>query len=338
MLKFIFACLLLVNGALLAFQLGWFDALVTNGHEPQRLKNQVNPDKIRITQPTAALAVPAQGNPAAPATASTSTPATPAPAASVSAAPATPAAMAPPASRPAPAPAASSGASPPAASPTPAATSRTNPPAASPPAAPAAKPPVPAASGTTPAPASNAPAAPASNAPPAPATAPVVPVVAKPALETRSAACTEIGNLTLVEGKRFETRLATLKLADKPARREVRDQSSHMVWIPPQPSGKEGADKKSAELRKLGINDFFVLQENPEQRFGISLGVFKSEEAARARLAKLTQAGVRSARLVEHKMPLVRVAFQLRTDAQAKKGLDQIRAEFPRSEEKACAA
>ncbi len=310
MLKFGFVCLLLLNGALLAFQLGWFDMLVPGGHEPERLRNQINADKVRILSPVQEAAGPAESATAGGRPGSAG--ATRSSGASGAAGPAS-----------------ASGAS----------TSGT-------------------ASGTTsgmastgprngaiPATPSNlvavnstgvvVPAAPLSAAVPNPAQAPLT---ARPDAGQPAVACIEIGNLTLAEGKRFEARLATLSLAQMPQRRDLREESSHMVWIPPQSSGKEGADKKSAELRKLGIRDFYVLQDVPT-RYGISLGVFKTEEAAKARLAKLGETGVRSARVVEHRMPLVRTAFQFpAVDLKTRQSLDRLRSEFPRHEQKQCNA
>ena len=65
------------------------------------------------------------------------------------------------------------------------------------------------------------------------------------------------------------------------------------VFVPPLPS-KADADKKAAELRELGIKDFFVIQEGPN-RFAISLGVFSTEKGSQDRLAELKVNGVRSA-------------------------------------------
>ncbi len=137
----------------------------------------------------------------------------------------------------------------------------------------------------------------------------------------------------------MESALAALKLPQAPVRREIREQSSHMVWIAPLPSGKDGAERKMAELKRLGLNDFHMLPDNgaPAQRYGISLGVFKTEDAAKARLAALAEKGVKSARIVEYRMPLTRVAFQLRAlDAAGKQAVVKLRADFPRSEEKSC--
>ncbi|AXS80975.1 SPOR domain-containing protein [Dechloromonas sp. HYN0024] len=67
------------------------------------------------------------------------------------------------------------------------------------------------------------------------------------------------------------------------------------VYIPPLP-GKGDADKKAAELRELGISDFFVVPDAPS-RLAISLGVFSTEKGAQERLADLKARGVRSAQM-----------------------------------------
>ncbi|MDB5761140.1 MAG: hypothetical protein JWQ21_135 [Herminiimonas sp.] len=150
-------------------------------------------------------------------------------------------------------------------------------------------------------------------------------------------ACTEIGNFNIAEAKRFETQLAALSVGKTLSRREIQEVSSHMIFIPPQ-GGKDGADRKAGELRSLGVTDFYVIQDSSSQRWGISLGIFKTEEAARAHLASLNQKGIRSARLIEHRVPLNRIAFQLRDpDAKTKAGIDKIKIDFPRQEVRNCA-
>ncbi|MGV3742752.1 MAG: SPOR domain-containing protein, partial [Burkholderiaceae bacterium] len=60
MLKLIFSLLLVANGVLFAFQQGYLDALNPSAHEPERMRNQLNADKIKL------IALPPAG-PAAPA-------------------------------------------------------------------------------------------------------------------------------------------------------------------------------------------------------------------------------------------------------------------------------
>lgn len=72
--------------------------------------------------------------------------------------------------------------------------------------------------------------------------------------------------------------------------------SAWWVFIPPQ-SAKPDVDKKAAELKKLGINDFFVVQDAGPNHWAISLGIFSAESGAKARLNSLKEKGVRSAKL-----------------------------------------
>ena len=55
--------------------------------------------------------------------------------------------------------------------------------------------------------------------------------------------------------------------------------------------------RKAAELKDLGVEEYFIVQEEGEHRWALSLGVFRTEEAARARLAALRGQGVRTARI-----------------------------------------
>lgn len=174
------------------------------------------------------------------------------------------------------------------------------------------------------------------SASPAVAVASPEPAVAGAEQKKNLSACTEIGNFTAAEAKRFEARLAGSPMAGKLSRRAVQESSSHMILIPPQES-RDGAEKKAGELRRLGVNDFYVIPDNTDQRWGISLGIFKTEEAARVRLVALSQQGVQSARLIEHVIPLNRIAFQLRDlDGESQGMIDKVKLEFPRQEMRGC--
>lgn len=149
-------------------------------------------------------------------------------------------------------------------------------------------------------------------------------------------ACTEIGTFDTVTAKRFELQLQPLALGGKLVRRDIQEAAGHMVYIPSQGS-KDGAAKKANELRHLGINDFYVIQDAGDLHWGISLGIFKTEEAARTQLAILNQKGVHSARLGIHNVPTNKVAFQLRNlGGDAKAGVDKIVHGFPNIAAHAC--
>jgi hypothetical protein len=111
-------------------------------------------------------------------------------------------------------------------------------------------------------------------------------------------ACTEIGPLDSSDARRFEARLAALGLSDRQSRETVQAQevSSWLVNIPPQGS-KEAADRKAAELRGLGVSDFYIVNADSPLKYAISLGLFKTEAGAQALLAQLNKQGVHTARI-----------------------------------------
>lgn len=187
------------------------------------------------------------------------------------------------------------------------------------------------ATASAPAPASDAPAAPAAPAAPvAPATGAVAATAAAPV------ACIELASFTAAEAGRFEARMAELGLADRVSRREVPTPSSYMVMIPPQ-GNREAADAKTEELRRLGITDSFIIQDNSPRRWGIALGTFRSEEAAQSHLAAMSRRGVRTARVEQFGTGPARIAIQLRgLDAAAEAQVSRARAEFPRQEAQGC--
>ncbi|WP_373990488.1 SPOR domain-containing protein [Duganella sp. BuS-21] len=151
-------------------------------------------------------------------------------------------------------------------------------------------------------------------------------------------ACVEIGSFALADGRRFENQLDALKLGDRQSRHNLpgNEVSGYIVHIPPQGS-KEGADKKAGELRALGVTNYFVMSDNSPLRWGISLGVFKTEGAAQNQLAALMKQGVRSARITPRMSGSKLLAYQFRdVDAGLKAKLEKIRAGFPSAETRNC--
>lgn len=148
-------------------------------------------------------------------------------------------------------------------------------------------------------------------------------------------ACTEIGNFSEADAGRFEARLAALMPDARLSRRLIREASSYMVFIPPQGS-KESADRKVEQLRSLGVTDFYVIQDQSDMRWGVSLGIFSSEESAKKRLEQLKQQGVRTAR-IGARSTISRVAVQLRAlDAAGREKLVTIKADFPQQQQRNC--
>ena len=162
----------------------------------------------------------------------------------------------------------------------------------------------------TPASASTAEASAPAAAEPAPAAAAAPAQAAAPA---RPLACIDVGTFSSGEARRFEARLASLDLGERQSRQAVQaqDVTSYLVNIPPQPS-KEAADRKAAELRELGVTNFFIMQGDSPLRWAISLGVFKTESGAQTLLAQLNKQGVHSARITPRGPQATRYTYRFR--------------------------
>ena len=153
--------------------------------------------------------------------------------------------------------------------------------------------------------------------------------------------CLEWGAFVGAEAGRAEEAIAPLAASApgaKLAQRRVDETATWWVFIPPQGS-RQAATIKTAELKRLGIDDYFIVQEDPKVRFAISLGVFRTEAAARNRLEQLRSKGVRSAQVGARDTQVQKTWFQVRDvpDSVVAK-LNDLRQGFPGSELKDCVA
>lgn len=142
-----------------------------------------------------------------------------------------------------------------------------------------------------------------------PAAAPPKP--AAPAAPAAASRCLEWGSFSLADAERAQQALEPLALGPRLAQRRTEENASWWVFIPPQPN-RQGAQKKAGELKELGVQDYFIVQEEGPQRWALSLGVFRTEEAAQARLAALRGQGVRSARIGHRDTVVPRVWLQVK--------------------------
>jgi hypothetical protein len=149
-------------------------------------------------------------------------------------------------------------------------------------------------------------------------------------------ACVEIGNFPVSHAKRIEEKLAVLNLGQNQARINVEAANSHMVFLPPS-GGKEGAESRVAALKKMGVENYFIMADNATHRWGISLGVFKSEQAARNHKTNLERMGVRGVRIVPRGVSTDTVLYRLRqVDTAAMESLTMIMADFPEQKTRRC--
>jgi len=151
------------------------------------------------------------------------------------------------------------------------------------------------------------------------------------------AACLEWGLFAGPDVARAAAAIARLELPQTLVQRVVADVGGYWVYIPPLRSKAE-VDKKIGELKALGVTDFFAVQDQTPWRNAISLGIFKSEEAAKSFLAGLREKGVRSAILERRENFLKQMAYFVREPGEAMVArLAELQREFPGSEIKAVA-
>lgn len=176
-------------------------------------------------------------------------------------------------------------------------------------------------------------AAPVISKPAAPA--PAAPAPAAPG--SAPAACLEWGYFAGPEVARADAALARLELPQTLVQRVVAESSGYWVYIPPQKS-KADADRKIRELKALGVTDFFAVQEQNQWRHAISLGIFKSEDAAKSFLAALGEKGVRSAIVERRENFLKQMAYFVREPSPVMVArLAELQREFAGSEVRAVA-
>ncbi len=102
-----------------------------------------------------------------------------------------------------------------------------------------------------------------------------------------------------------------MQLGPRLGQRRTEESAGWWVFIPPQGS-RPAAQKKAAELKALAVDDYFVVQEDGPYRWALSLGVFRSEDAAQARLTTLREQGVRSAQVGPRETPVAKVWLQVK--------------------------
>ncbi len=122
------------------------------------------------------------------------------------------------------------------------------------------------------------------------------------------AACLEWGEFSGSDLSRASADLAGLKLGDKLTQREVEHAIGYWVYIPPQKT-RADVNKKIARLKKLGVDEYFIVQEKGKWQNTISLGVFKAEDVAHRFLASLKSKGVKGAVMGERQTRLKFTVF-----------------------------
>ena len=140
--------------------------------------------------------------------------------------------------------------------------------------------------------------------------------------------CLEWGEFSGTDSIRATAALTTLKLVDKLTQRQTEYAVGYWVYMPPAKTRAE-MDKNIAELKAHNIKDYFTVQDAGKWKGAISLGVFKTDKAARKVFDSLRAKGVKTAMMGELMSKFKLTVFVLRSpDAAAIEKMVTLQKEF----------
>lgn len=156
--------------------------------------------------------------------------------------------------------------------------------------------------------------------------------------EAPKTVCLEWGALQGGEVARAAQALEPLALGAKLTQRKLEESAAFWVYIPPL-ANRQAAVQKTGELKRLGVEEFFIIADESKWRNAVSLGVFKTEEAAKAHLEALRGKGVKSAVSAARDSLLAKTYFQVREAGPAVAAkLSELKQGFAGTEVRECAA
>jgi hypothetical protein len=153
--------------------------------------------------------------------------------------------------------------------------------------------------------------------PPAPAPQPASsPPPAASDAKAAAAACVEWGEFSGADLARAKADLAGLKLGSDLSQREVEHSIGYWVYIPPL-KNRAAVNAKVGQLKKRGIQEFFVVSEKGKWQNAISLNVFKTRPLADKFRSKLRAKGIKDAVIGERQTRLKFTVFRVRNPSAA---------------------
>ena len=121
--------------------------------------------------------------------------------------------------------------------------------------------------------------------------------VAAPVAVPSPPVCRQVSGLNAAEMARLQTQ-AGAQAPDLQLRVEAAESQSGGYWVLiPSLADRLAAERKMTELRHLGLSDYSLLTLPGPDQFAISLGLFKTQQAAEEHLQALIKRGVRSAQV-----------------------------------------
>ena len=125
--------------------------------------------------------------------------------------------------------------------------------------------------------------------------------------------CLEWGPMGDVDRTRALTELEPLALGKLLSQRRVESTTAFWVYLPALTRAE--AERRASDIKARGLGDVSLVDAGP-QRYNVSLGAFRDEDAAKARLAELVQLGVTNARVAPRQQVITQTLFVIR-DPQA---------------------
>jgi hypothetical protein len=139
------------------------------------------------------------------------------------------------------------------------------------------------------------------------------------------------------DAERAQGMIEPFNLGSRLSVKRVEETAGFWVFFPPQ-GNKANADKKVDEIKKLGVSDYFVVTEDGANKFAVSLGVFRTEEAANKYLTDLSAKGIKTAKVGAKATQVQKTVFAMRElDSNNVSRLESLKADFPAAELKTCA-
>ena len=166
-----------------------------------------------------------------------------------------------------------------------------------------------------------------------PAEAPVAAAESVPsATRPDTPVCLEWGDFSGADLTRATAALSALQLGDRLSQYQVEHAIGYWVYIPPL-KNKAAVTQKIAQLKERGVEEYFVVSDAGPWLNAISLGVFKTQEAAQNFLDDLQQTrDIRTAQIGERASKFKTTVFVLNgPDAAIMAELTRMQQGFPGS-------
>ena len=126
--------------------------------------------------------------------------------------------------------------------------------------------------------------------------------------------CVEFGPLSDADRAKVVADLEPLALGRLLTQRRVEFDNAFVVAISPFPT-RTAADNRVADLRRQGVKDLGVVDAGRGQ-FAVSLGTFRTEQAALAYADELTRQGIKLVRVQPRQQPLAQTLLVVRDPQQ----------------------